>query len=108
GGAELLVARGAFVTAVACDAAGAFHFIPKDEGPHAVRAITAKGYFPFTAPHDRDGMTFVARTAERVKDLVFYLEPSIDYVALVRDKEKKPIEGATVRLLDSDGEELEA
>ena len=113
-------------TSVPTDREGRFRFAPgrpadpagRDDQPglvgppdRAVRvtiaSITANGYLPFAPEWGHSPIELVARPGVRVRDVVIYLTPAIDYTGVVVSAEGAPVAGAEVRLIDLPAAEQE-
>lgn len=107
-GAEVLLslADGAS-TAIASDAEGRFRFEPDRAGPVAIAAITKPGFLPFAPEWGHSPIELMARPGVRVRDVVIYLSPAIDYVGQVLAPDGTPVAGAEVRIIDLPAREQE-
>ena len=65
-----------------------------------IASITAAGYLPFAPEWGHSPIELWARPGVRVKDVVIYLSPAIDYTGQVVDAGSKPVAGAKVRIID--------
>lgn len=100
-GAEVALAleEGA-TTSIATDREGRFRFEPERAGRVVIASITAAGYLPFAPEWGHSPIELWARPGVRVRDVVIYLTPAIDYTGQVVDAGGKPVAGAKVRIID--------
>jgi RNA polymerase sigma factor (sigma-70 family) len=107
-GAEvlLLLDDGASTT-IATDAEGHFRFEPDRAGPVSIAAITRPGFLPFAPEWGHSPIVLMARPGVRVRDVVIYLSPAIDYVGQVLAPDGSPVPGAEVRIIDLPAREQE-
>jgi hypothetical protein len=100
-GAEVVfsLADGASST-VTTDASGGFRFEPDRAGRIAIAAITAPGYLPFAPEWGYSPIELSVQPGVRVRDLVVYLTPAIDYTGIVLAPDGKPVAGADIRIID--------
>ncbi len=100
-GAEVALAldEGA-ATTIATDGDGRFRYEPERAGRVVIASITASGYLPFAPEWGHSPIELVARPGVRVKDVVIYLTPAIDYTGVVVDAAGTPVAGARVRIID--------
>jgi protocatechuate 3,4-dioxygenase beta subunit len=107
-GAEVLLslADGASST-LTTDTDGRFRFEPERPGLVAIAAITAPGYLPFAPEWGYSPIELMARPGVRVRDVVIYLSPALDYVGVVVAPDGKPVAGAEVRIIDLPAREQE-
>jgi hypothetical protein len=95
-------------TSVASDAAGAFRFEPDRPGRVAIAAITAPGYLPFAPEWGQSPIELVARPGMRVRDVIVYLAPAVDYTGVVLAPDGAPVPRAQVRIIGLPAAELAA
>jgi RNA polymerase sigma factor (sigma-70 family) len=107
-GAEVLLslADGAS-TSLATDPDGRFRFEPERPGAVAIAAITAAGFLPFAPEWGHSPIELTARPGVRVRDVVIYLIPAIDYLGVVVAPDGAPVPGAEVRIIDLPAHEQE-
>ncbi len=107
-GAEvlLLLDDGASTT-IATDAEGRFRFEPDRAGPVSIAAITKPRFLPFAPEWGHSPIQLMARPGVRVRDVVVYLSPAIDYVGQVVAPDGSPVPGAEVRIIDLPAREQE-
>ena len=100
-GAEVALAldEGA-ATTIATDGEGRFRYEPDRAGRVVIASITASGYLPFAPEWGHSPIELVARPGVRVKDVVVYLTPAIDYTGVVVDAAGAPVAGAKIRIID--------
>jgi len=100
-GAEVALAldEGA-ATTIATDGEGRFRYEPDRAGRVIIASITASGYLPFAPEWGHSPIELFARAGVRVKDVVIYLTPAIDYTGVVVDAAGAPVSGAKIRLID--------
>ncbi len=100
-GAEVALAldEGA-TTTISTDREGRFRFEPDRAGRVVIASITAQGYLPFAPEWGHSPIELWARPGVRVRDVVIYLTPAIDYTGVVVDAADKPVAGAKVRIID--------
>jgi RNA polymerase sigma factor (sigma-70 family) len=107
-GAEVVVSLvDAATTTIATDADGRFRFEPDRAGRVVIAAITAPGYLPFAPEWGYSPIELMARPGVRVRDLVIYLIPAIDYTGVVVTPDGVPVAGAEVRIIDLPAREQE-
>ena len=87
-------------TSISTDREGRFRYEPDRAGRVVIASITAAGYLPFAPEWGHSPIELVARPGVRVKDVVVYLSPAIDYTGVVVDAAGKPVAGAKVRIID--------
>jgi RNA polymerase sigma factor (sigma-70 family) len=87
-------------TTIATDAEGRFRYEPDRAGRVTIASITASGYLPFAPEWGHSPIELFARPGVRVKDVVIYLTPAIDYTGVVVDAAGAPVAGAKIRLID--------
>ncbi len=98
-GAELIFGSGGKDVSVRAGADGAFSLQAGASGPLRLQVVSADGYLPFAPAWGTSPIELVSRPQVRLRDLVIYLTPAIDYEGHVEDAEGKPAPGAQVRLL---------
>ncbi len=107
-GAEvLLVLDDGASTTIATDAEGRFRFEPDRAGPVSIAAITKPAFLPFAPEWGHSPIELMARPGVRVRDVVVYLSPAIDYVGQVVAPDGSPVPGADVRIIDLPAREQE-
>jgi protocatechuate 3,4-dioxygenase beta subunit len=94
-------------TTLASDRDGRFRFAPDVPQRVTIASITAAGYLPFAPEWGHSPIELVARPGIRVRDIVVYLTPAIDYTGVVLAADGTPVAGATVRLIDLPAAEQE-
>lgn len=100
-GAEVALAlEDGSTSSIATDREGRFRYEPDRAGRVVIASITAAGYLPFAPEWGYSPIELVARPGVRVRDVVVYLTPAIDYTGLVVDAGGKPVAGAKVRIID--------
>ena len=100
-GAEVALAlEDGATTSIASDREGRFRFEPERAGRVVIASITAAGYLPFAPEWGHSPIEMWARPGVRVRDVVIYLTPAIDYTGLVVDASDQPVAGARVRIID--------
>ena len=87
-------------TTVTTGADGGFRFAPARAGRVTLASITASGYLPFAPEWGHSPIELWARPGVRVRDVVVYLTPAIDYTGVVLSAAGEPVAGAEVRLID--------
>ncbi|HET8541625.1 MAG TPA: carboxypeptidase regulatory-like domain-containing protein [Anaeromyxobacter sp.] len=98
-GAELTFSRGGAAASVRAGPDGAFRFDPPATGRWLVAAVTAPGFLPFAPEWGHSPVQLDARPGLHVRGLVVHLVPATEIVGKVVDGERRPVEGAEVRLL---------
>jgi len=94
-------------TSLATDGDGRFRFEPDRPGAVSIAAITAAGFLPFAPEWGHSPIELMARPGVRVRDVVIYLIPAIDYVGVVVAPSGEPVPGAEVRIIDLPAHEQE-
>lgn len=104
-GATVTFERGGVTSSVTADKSGAFKFIPSEPGLYEIAIVAADGYLPFSPALGQSPLTLSARSGERIRDILLYLTPAIQYAGVVLNPSQEPVAGAEVRLLEEDGGE---
>ncbi|HEU5055137.1 MAG TPA: sigma-70 family RNA polymerase sigma factor, partial [Kofleriaceae bacterium] len=100
-GAEVALAlEDGATTTITTDREGRFRHQPERAGRVVIASITAAGYLPFAPEWGHSPIELWARPGVRVRDVVIYLTPAIDYTGVVVDAAGKPVSGAKVRIID--------
>lgn len=94
-------------TSLPTDRDGRFRFAPDRPQRVTIASITAAGYLPFAPEWGHSPIELVARPGIRVRDVVVYLTPAIDYTGVVVAADGTPVAGAEVRLIDLPAAEQE-
>jgi RNA polymerase sigma factor (sigma-70 family) len=105
-GAQVTFAAAGGSHTVGTDAQGGFAFEPPASGVYRLAVASAPGYLPFAPEWGTSPIAFTARPGLRIRDVIVFLTPAIDYVAAVVDLEGHPVAGADVRILDASTGEL--
>ncbi len=80
---------------------GSFAFQPPLLGQYRLAAILARNYLPFAPEWGRSPVRLTARAGERIRDIVLFLTPAVEYVGVVFDPKGQRLAGARVSLLDA-------
>ena len=98
-GAELIFGAGGKDVSVRSGADGTFALSASASGPLRLQVVSADGYLPFAPAWGTSPIELVSRPQVRLRDLVIYLTPAIDYECRGEDAAGKPAPGAQIRLL---------
>ncbi len=85
--------------AIESDADGTFLFSPSESGTYRLAIVTAEGFLPFAPAWGTSPVVFVARPGARLRDVLIYLTPVVDYDGIVLDPKDNPVVAAKVRVL---------
>ena len=85
---------------------GSFAFHPPKPGQYRLAAIVARDYLPFAPEWGRSPVMLTARAGERIRDIVLFLTPAIEYLGIVLDPNGQRLPGARVSLLDASQGEM--
>ena len=82
-GATLEWARDDATVSVRSGADGTFSFLAPDSGSYVLAVVSADGFLPYAPEWGHSPLVFDARPGTRVRDVVLYLTPAIEYVGVV-------------------------
>ncbi|MCY1014234.1 carboxypeptidase regulatory-like domain-containing protein [Pyxidicoccus sp. MSG2] len=97
--AELTFAGPSGAASTRTDEAGAFRFLPDQEGLWQLASIRADGFLPFGPDWGQSPIRLTARPGSGVEGLLLALTPEESWTVRVEDPAGKPLAGAHVRLL---------
>ena len=97
--AELTFAGPSGAASIRTDEAGAFRFMPDQEGLWQLASIRADGFLPFGPDWGQSPVRLTARPGSGVDGLLLALTPEESWAVRVEDPAGKPLAGAQVRLL---------
>jgi hypothetical protein len=105
-GATVTFVHAGVTSSVTAGEGGNFKFIPSEAGIYSIAIVAAEGYLPFAPAIDQSPLTLAARPGERIRDILLYLTPAVQYLGVVQNPLREPVAGAEVRLFDEDGGDL--
>lgn len=97
--AELTFAGPSGAASIRTDEAGAFRFMPDQEGLWQLASIRADGFLPFGPDWGQSPVRLTARPGSGVDGLLLALTPEESWTVRVEDPAGKSLAGAQVRLL---------
>jgi hypothetical protein len=106
-GATVTFAHAGVTSSVTAGEGGSFRFVPSEAGLYEIAIVAAEGYLPFAPAIDQSPLTLAARPGERIRDILLYLTPAVEYAGVVLSPSKEPVAGAEVRLFEEGGGELQ-
>ncbi|MCK6589682.1 MAG: carboxypeptidase-like regulatory domain-containing protein, partial [Polyangiaceae bacterium] len=102
-GATITFVHAGVTASVTAGEGGNFRFVPSESGLYEIAIVAAEGYLPFAPAIDQSPLALTARPGERIRDILLYLTPAIQYAGIVLGPSKEPVAGAEVRLFSEDG-----
>ena len=102
-GATITLAHAGVTSSVTAGEGGNFRFLPSEPGLYEIAIVAADGFLPFAPAIDQSPLTLVARPGERLRDILLYLTPAVQYTGVVQNPSREPVAGAEVRLFDEEG-----
>lgn len=85
---------------------GSFAFQPTQLGHYRLAAILAPEFLPFAPEWGHSPVQLTARAGERIRDIVLFLTPALEYLGVVLDPKGERLAGASVSLLDASQGEM--
>jgi hypothetical protein len=104
--AEITFEHESGALSVRTGADGSFAFQPTHLGQYRLAAILAREYLPFAPEWGRSPVRLTARAGERIRDIVLFLTPAVEYLGVVLDPRGERLAGAYVSLLDASQGEM--
>src|SRR6266849_1500907 len=83
--AEITFEHESGAMSVRTGADGSFAFQPAHLGHHRLAAILARDYLPFAPEWGHSPVQLTARAGERIRDIVLFLTPALEYLGVVLD-----------------------
>jgi hypothetical protein len=105
-GAEITFEHESGAISVRTGSDGSFAFQPPQLGQYRLAAILAREYLPFAPEWGRSAVSLTARAGERIRDIVLFLTPAVEYLGVVLDPRGERLSGARVSLLDASQGEM--
>ncbi len=106
-GAEIVFEHGGGAASVRSGEDGQFQFAPTEPGAYRLAVASAQGFLPYAPEWNKSPIELSARPGQRIRGIIIYLTPAIDYHGTVIDEEGAPVAGAAVRILDTPAAEFE-